>query len=72
MKWETVILITVIAAVAGALILAAAGFIIGAGVADERAGEAAMMLMGIGAAIGLFLGEIPAFVICFIIRLIAK
>jgi hypothetical protein len=45
-----------IGAASGAVSLGIVGFVFGAGVADERAGEAAILLGKIGAALGLALG----------------
>ena len=46
----------VIGAAVSALVCAAGGFLMGASVADERAGEAAMWLAAIGAGVGAVLG----------------
>ena len=40
----------------GCISLGIVGFVMGAGVADERAGEAAVLLGQIGAGVGLLLG----------------
>lgn len=46
----------------GALGVGLAGFVIGASIPDERAGEAAITLAGIGALVGAALGALLAFV----------
>jgi hypothetical protein len=72
MAWKWIVLITLAAAVAFALMLGVVGFLLGAGVGDENAGEAAVLLGGIGLVAGFVGGALLAFVPLVIVRLLAR
>lgn len=71
MSWKWVIAPTLLGAAVFSVVLALAGFIVGAGVPDENAGAAAVLAAGVGAAVGGVGGGLLVFVPLLVIKLLA-